>query len=281
VKGTAAEDIVGSIRRVAEGGTSLSAEVVGGIVHELSSQLRRAEIEEEQLEARRDEIRRFVAGEGVSMVFQPIVDLETREVAGWEALARFRSIPLRPPDRWFAEAVVLELGVQLELATIRQAIAMVPRLPEDVYLSVNCSQRAARSAEMLTILAPVARRVVVEITEHEAVDDYDELSMALEELRTRGVRVAIDDAGAGFASLRHTLLLAPDIVKVDISLTRAIDQDRGRRALASALISFADEMGMAIVAEGIETEAELRTLRDLGVGFGQGYFLAEPGPLPG
>lgn len=281
VKGTAAEDIVGSIRRVAEGGTSLSAEVVGGIVHELSSQLRRAEIEEEQLEARRDEIRRFVAGEGVSMVFQPIVDLETREVAGWEALARFRSIPLRPPDRWFAEAVVLELGVQLELATIRQAIAMVPRLPEDVYLSVNCSQRAARSAEMLTILAPVARRVVVEITEHEAVDDYDELSLALEELRTRGVRVAIDDAGAGFASLRHTLLLAPDIVKVDISLTRAIDQDRGRRALASALISFADEMGMAIVAEGIETEAELRTLRDLGVAFGQGYFLAEPGPLPG
>lgn len=281
VKGTAAEDIVGSIRRVAEGGTSLSAEVVGGIVHELSSQLRRAEIEEEQLEARRDEIRRFVAGEGVSMVFQPIVDLETREVAGWEALARFRSIPLRPPDRWFAEAVVLELGVQLELATIRQAIAMVPRLPEDVYLSVNCSQRAARSSEMLTTLAPVARRVVVEITEHEAVDDYDELSLALEELRTRGVRVAIDDAGAGYASLRHTLLLAPDIVKVDISLTRAIDQDRGRRALASALISFADEMGMAIVAEGIETEAELRTLRDLGVGFGQGYFLAEPGPLPG
>ena len=281
VKGTAAEDIVGSIRRVAEGGTSLSAEVVGGIVHELSSQLRRAEIEEDQLEARRDEIRRFVDGEGVSMVFQPIVDLETCEAVGWEALARFRSIPLWPPDRWFAEAVVLELGVQLELATIRQAIALLPRLPEHAYLSVNCSHRAARSAEMVTTLAPIAHRVVIEITEHEAVDDYDELSLALEELRTRGVRVAIDDAGAGFASLRHTLLLAPDIVKVDISLTRAIDQDRGRRALASALISFADEMGMAIVAEGIETEAELRTLRDLGVRFGQGFFLAEPGPLPG
>ena len=281
VKGTAAEDIVGSIRRVAEGGTSLSAEVVGGIVHELSSQLRRAEIEEDQLEARRDEIRRFVDGEGVSMVFQPIVDLETCEAVGWEALARFRSIPLWPPDRWFAEAVVLELGVQLELATIRQAIALLFRLPEHAYLSVNCSHRAARSAEMVTTLAPIAHRVVIEITEHEAVDDYDELSLALEELRTRGVRVAIDDAGAGFASLRHTLLLAPDIVKVDISLTRAIDRDRGRRALASALISFADEMGMAIVAEGIETEAELRTLRDLGVRFGQGFFLAEPGPLPG
>jgi EAL domain-containing protein (putative c-di-GMP-specific phosphodiesterase class I) len=93
------------------------------------------------------------------------------------------------------------------------------------------------------------------------------------------VRIAIDDAGAGFASLRHTLLLAPDIIKLDISLTRDIDRDRGRRAMASALISFADEMGMSIVAEGIETDAELKTLIDLGVRYGQGYYLAEPGPI--
>jgi EAL domain-containing protein (putative c-di-GMP-specific phosphodiesterase class I) len=103
--------------------------------------------------------------------------------------------------------------------------------------------------------------------------------VALAGLRAMGVRVAIDDAGAGFASLRHTLLLSPDIVKVDISLTRDIDADRGRRALASALISFAEEMGMTIVAEGIETEAELKALRELGVRYGQGYYLAEPGPL--
>ncbi len=280
VKGTPADEILGSIHRVAEGGTSLSAEVVGGIVHELSSQLRRDEIEREEQEARRDEIRRFMAGEGLTMAYQPIVELETRTVVGLEALARFRSIPLRPPDEWFAEAVALELGIQLELTTIRQSLGALERIPDDVYLSVNCSHRAACSPDMARTLEAVAGRVVVEITEHEPVDDYDALVSALDVLRGMGVRLAIDDAGAGYASLRHTLQLSPDIVKVDISLTRNIDADRGRRALASALISFGDEMGMTIVAEGIETEPELRTLRELGVRFGQGYYLAEPGPIP-
>jgi len=280
VKGTPADEILSSIHRVAEGGTSLSAEVVGGIVHELSSQLRRDEIERVAEESRRDEIRRFLAGEGLTMAYQPIVDLETRAVVGLEALARFRSIPLRPPDEWFAEAVALELGIQLELVAIRQSLAALDHIPDGIYLSVNCSHRAACSPDMVKTLEAVADRVVVEITEHEPVDDYDALLTSLGTLRAMGVRLAIDDAGAGYASLRHTLQLSPDIVKVDISLTRQIDADRGRRALASALISFADEMGMTIVAEGIETEPELRTLRELGVRYGQGYFLAEPGPLP-
>jgi EAL domain-containing protein (putative c-di-GMP-specific phosphodiesterase class I) len=213
------------------------------------------------------------------MVFQPIVDLEEGSTIGLEALARFRSIPLRPPDEWFAEAVSLELGTHLELATIGQALEVLGQLPRGAYLSVNCSHRAAASDDLASLLEPVADRVVVEITEHEPVNDYDDLFGALARLRAMGVRIAIDDAGAGFASLRHTLQLSPDIIKVDISLTRDIDHDRGRRAMASALISFADEMGMTIVAEGIETEAELKTLRSLGVRYGQGYFLAEPGPL--
>jgi EAL domain-containing protein (putative c-di-GMP-specific phosphodiesterase class I) len=91
--------------------------------------------------------------------------------------------------------------------------------------------------------------------------------------------VAIDDAGAGFASHRHTLLLRPDMLKADLSLTRGIDRDRAKRALTAALISFAEEMDMAIVAEGIETLAELETLVELGVPFGQGFFLGEPAPL--
>ena len=280
VKGTAAEEIVGSIRRVAGGGTSLSAEVIGGIVHELSSQLRREEIEQEARAARRDEIQRFVSGEGVAMAFQPIVDLSTNEPVGFEALARFRSIPLRAPDEWFAEAVAVELGAQLELTTIARSLAELPRIAASAYLSVNCSHRVAVSDDLEALLAPVADRIVVEITEHEPVDDYDELFGALARLRAHGIRIAIDDAGAGFASLRHTLHIAPDIIKVDISLTRDIDKDRGRRALTSALISFADEMGMTIVAEGIESEAELRTLVELGVRYGQGFHLSEPGPLP-
>ena len=278
VKGTGSQDLLDSISKVFEGGASLSAEVLDGIVHELSSQLRREEIEQEQRHALRGEIDRFLAGEGVTMVYQPIMELSSRQIVGWEALARFHSLPLRPPNEWFAEAVELELGVQLELMAIRSAMRSLPGVPADAYLSVNCSPRAALSPELGPTLGDHAARMVVEITEHEAIEDYAALASALEDLRTLGVRIAIDDAGAGFASLRHTLLLRPDIVKVDISLTRDIDNDRAKRALTSALISFADEMGMAIIAEGIETKAELETLVSLGVPFGQGFYLAEPAP---
>jgi len=280
VKGAAGEDIVGSIHRVATGRASISADVVDGIVHELSSQLRREEIELQHSQARAQEIHRFATGEGLAILVQPIMDLRTREPVGYEALARFRSLPPRPPDAWFAEAAALDLGTHLELATIERALAVLPALPPDTYLSLNSSHRTVRSPELATLLAPHAARVVVEITEHEPVYDYEELALALGPLRALGVRIAIDDSGAGYASLRHTLALNPDIVKVDISLTRTIDTDRARRALASALISFADEMDMTIVAEGIETEAELRTLTDLGVRYGQGFHLARPGPPP-
>jgi EAL domain-containing protein (putative c-di-GMP-specific phosphodiesterase class I) len=278
VKGTGADEIVGSIERVMSGGASLSAEVVGGIVQELTSQLRREEIEREQVDAARGEIERFMAGDGLSMVYQPIVDLRSNAVVGMEALARFRSLPLRAPNEWFAEAVRLELGVQLELASVRQALRVLPGLPHDVYLSINCSHRAAVSPELASLLSVDARRIVLEITEHEAVEDYDVLLGALQDLRTDGVRIAIDDAGAGFASMRHALRLVPDIVKLDISLTRDIDSDRAKHALAAALVSFAQEMGMVMVAEGIETAAELETLLGLGVPHGQGFYLAEPAP---
>jgi EAL domain-containing protein (putative c-di-GMP-specific phosphodiesterase class I)/AmiR/NasT family two-component response regulator len=278
VKGTASDEIVGSIAKVMRGGTSLSTEVIGGIVQELTSHLRRDEIEEEELERSRMEVTRFIRGEGFTMAFQPIVDLRSRKTVGMEALSRFHSLPMRSPKEWFAEAARLELGEELELAAIRKAMLGVPRMPLDTYLSVNASHRTAMSTELLKVLGEHAPRIVVEITEHEEVADYVELLRALTELRTHGIKRAIDDAGAGF-SLRHTLEIAPNIVKVDISITRDIDKERARRALASALISFAEEMGITIVAEGIETQAELETLEGLGVRYGQGYHLAEPAPL--
>jgi EAL domain-containing protein (putative c-di-GMP-specific phosphodiesterase class I)/AmiR/NasT family two-component response regulator len=279
VKGTATQDLLGSITKVVDGGASLSAELIDDIVHELSSQLRREEIEHQQFDARRGEIDRFLSGNGLTMVYQPIVELRSREVVGLEALARFHALPLRPPNEWFAAAVELELGVQLEMMAIKSAMIGLPQLPADAYLSVNCSPRAAMSPELATLVNGDASRMVVEITEHEAIEDYEVLADALEGLRAHGVRVAIDDAGAGFASLRHTLLLRPDIVKVDTSLTRNIDADRAKRAMTSALVSFGEEMGIAIIAEGIETREELDTLLALGVPFGQGFYLAEPAPL--
>lgn len=281
VKGTAPEEILRAIGQAVRGQTSVSSEVMASVVEELSMQLRREELKDEEQRERLERVRRVVGGAGMAMVYQPIWDLRTRTVAGLEALARFAGPPDRTPDRWFAEAADVGLGVDLELVAIRRALRDLRRLPGGAYLSLNLSHRTAMSDQLLEAigLAPF-ELLVVEITEHEQVEDYGKLTPALERLRERGAKVAIDDAGAGFASLRHTLRLDPDIIKLDISLTHRIDDDRPKRALAAALISFAEEMEMAVVAEGIETQAELDTLLSLGVGFGQGFFLAKPAPLP-
>jgi len=147
-----------------------------------------------------------------------------------------------------------------------------------VWVSLNASPATALQSErLLDALSPVAcDRLVVEITEQAQVEDYDELNVSLARLRETGVRIAVDDAGAGYASLRHILRLEPDIIKLDKSLVRHVHRDRARRALATALISFATEIGATIVAEGIESADELHALRALGVTFGQGYHLARP-----
>jgi EAL domain-containing protein (putative c-di-GMP-specific phosphodiesterase class I)/CheY-like chemotaxis protein len=281
VKGTPPEEIVAAIERAARGQTSVSSEVMAGVVDELTSQLRRAERRSHEVEERRERVRRVIEDEAFTLVYQPIYRLPTKDVIGFEALARFAGEPKRPPDVWFREAAEVGLGLDLEVAAIRMALEALDALPSDAYLSLNLSHRAAVSPRLLDAFdgAPL-RRIVVEITEHEPVDDYDELATALERLRGRGARIAIDDAGAGFASLRHTLRLDPDVIKLDISLTRHIDADRGKRALAKALISFAEEMRTDIVAEGIETEDELETLLGLGARLGQGFYLARPAPLP-
>ncbi len=280
IKGAHGGEIVHSILTVAHGGTSLSAEVVDSLVSELSTQLRREEQVSLAREDRSRSIEGFIHGEGRTLVFQPIVDLETREIVGAEALSRFRDPEGRGPDLVFADAAALDLQLELETAALRDAVSVVDQLPEGTYLSVNCSHRTATWSGLRELLRPAASRLVLEITEHEAVEDYETLTKHLEQLREDGMRLAIDDAGAGFASLRHALRLAPDIIKADMSIVRGIDGDDGRRALASALVSFARQMGMTIVAEGIETEAELDSLLAIGVQHGQGFFLAMPGPLP-
>jgi EAL domain-containing protein (putative c-di-GMP-specific phosphodiesterase class I) len=280
IKGAHGGEIVHSILQVARGGTSLSAEVVDSLVSELSTQLRREEQASMDRESKAGAIRGYVRGEGRSLVFQPIVDLETGEVVGAEALSRFDDPEARTPDLVFADAAAVGMQLDLETAAIRDAVALIAQLPEDAYLSVNCSHRTAMWPGLPDLLRDQGPRLVLEITEHERVEDYDALTAQLEALREAGTRLAIDDAGAGFASLRHALRLAPDLIKADMSIVRGVDTDDGRRALASALVSFAKQMGMTIVAEGIETEGELTTLREIGVRYGQGFFLGEPAPLP-
>jgi EAL domain-containing protein (putative c-di-GMP-specific phosphodiesterase class I) len=230
---------------------------------------------------RRVRMEQVLRGSGPAMVFQPIVDVRSGDVIGIEALARFDAEPKRGPDRWFAEAAEVGLGTELEVAAVRAALAELNDLPSGAYLSVNASPATATSGLLRDALSEVpGERVVLEVTEHAQVADYEALGRALDVLRAHGIRLAVDDAGAGYASLQHILRLAPDIIKLDISLTRSIDADPVKRALASSLVTFAAEIGAVITAEGVETGAELNALRELGIAHAQGYYLAHPGPLP-
>jgi EAL domain-containing protein (putative c-di-GMP-specific phosphodiesterase class I) len=234
--------------------------------------------EKERIEV--DRIRSVLAQGSVSMVFQPIIDLHHKTIVGVEALARFGPQPERSPDSWFAEAAVVGLRTDLELLAVAAALAQLEALPSRAYLSINASPETVMSPRFLSLLdGPLGDRLVVEITEHAVIDDYTALGRALEELRRRGCRLALDDTGGGLATRAHIHRLLPDIIKLDASLTHEIDRDPVRRSLVGSLIAFAEKVGATVSAEGIETQGEEETLRALGVPFGQGWFLAEPGAM--
>ncbi len=214
------------------------------------------------------------------VVYQPIMDAAARRPRGFEALCRFRAQPYRPPNLWFDEAATVGLQVDLEICVIEVALRALGALPAHTYVSVNASPCTVASGRLGAVFAPwPAERIVLEVTEHAMVKDYGSLLDELNILRFRGVRLAIDDAGAGYSGLQHIVRLHPDIIKLDMSLTSRIDKDIVRRSLGAALVRFAVEIDAAIVAEGIETEAELETLHSLGVPLAQGYFLGKPANL--
>jgi EAL domain-containing protein (putative c-di-GMP-specific phosphodiesterase class I) len=227
----------------------------------------------------RQRVESVLHGDGMRMVYQPILDLESGQIVGFESLARFAPLPIRTPDLWFEEASRVGLGHALETQAIERALAF-ERLGPDVYVACNVSPEVVLSGKLPPALCEgELSRIVLEITEHSSVEDYVQLERVLRPLRARGMRVSVDDAGAGYSSFRHILRLQPEYIKLDISLTRDIDRDHGRRALAAALIGFAHETGSELIAEGVETPAELATLRTLGVHKGQGYLLGRPAPL--
>jgi EAL domain-containing protein (putative c-di-GMP-specific phosphodiesterase class I) len=215
------------------------------------------------------------------LVFQPICRLDTGVITGVEALARFTLDPETPTDVWFADAEEVGIAAELELIAIRKAVALASAMPGELTLNLNASPGVLSAADLGTALEPIGpERVVLELSEHKRVDDYDGLLDMLAPLKSRGTRIAVDDAGAGYASMRHMLSIKPDVLKLDVSLIRGIDHDPARHALASALIEFARITGTHIVAEGIETPGELKQLRKLGVERGQGYYLSRPLPMP-
>ncbi len=211
------------------------------------------------------------------IALQPILRLQDQGTAGYEALCRFSPEPYRPPNLWFDDAAEVGLQIALEIYVIEVALAILPDLPASCYLAVNTSPATLATGKLSKIIAAAGGdRVVVEITEHAAVEDLDVLLMEIDRLRDLGARIAIDDAGAGYSGLQQIIRLRPDVIKLDMSLTQDIDKDLARRALASAMVQFAQDTNARVVAEGIETEAEMQTLKDIGVELGQGYHLGRP-----
>jgi EAL domain-containing protein (putative c-di-GMP-specific phosphodiesterase class I) len=223
----------------------------------------------------RSEVRTILDAAAVRVALQPVIELPSGAVVGSEALSRFGGRV--PTDRWFKAASKYGYGDELERLCLGSALALLPSLPADHFLAVNISPAALADAGVLALLeAADLSRVVVEITEHEAVENYALTRVVLGRLRAAGARIAVDDTGAGFASLRHVLMLQPDVIKLDLSLTRDVDVDRRQQALVRAVTAFSAQVGATVLAEGVETQAQLDTLRDIGVQLGQGWHLGVP-----
>jgi EAL domain-containing protein (putative c-di-GMP-specific phosphodiesterase class I) len=228
----------------------------------------------------RRRIEQALAPGGFAIVFQPIVDLQEGRPVGFEALTRFHGEPTRPPNLWFEEAHAVGLGVEMELAAVDLALSHQDDFPDDIQLAVNVGPLSLASPAFSESLGRAdAARVVVELTEQVEIRDYSALTEAIATVRSIGARLAVDDTGAGVSSLAHILKLAPDWIKLDRALTTGVDRDPVRRALASSLVTFADETGSLIVAEGIETDGELAVLRSLGIRYGQGFYLRPPSSI--
>jgi EAL domain-containing protein (putative c-di-GMP-specific phosphodiesterase class I) len=232
---------------------------------------------EHVIAAKRTRIQSVIDNNELSIVFQPIWNIKTMKPLGFECLSRFSAEPYRSPDQWFDEAAEVDLGVMLELEAIRRSLSFATWFPHETYLGINASPAAVLSSGFAEMFegAPLDR-LIVEITEHSTVGNYEELLAVLNPLRQRGLKLAVDDAGAGYCSLRHILNMGPDIIKLDIGLTRDIDLDPARKALARALVGFAADTGSMIVAEGVERQSELDALRSIGVSRVQGYLLGRP-----
>jgi PAS domain S-box-containing protein len=227
-------------------------------------------------EATRREVRALLDDGGLQMAVQPIYDLVGGQLAGFEALARF---PGRDAEELFDRAQRVGVGLELELAAIRAALPLLAVLPGHAYLAVNASPELLLDGRLLRLLRSPGLdlgRLVVEVTERTPIIRYDELGAQLMPLRAAGLRLAVDDTGAGYASFAHVLRLRPDIIKLDRSLVSAIDTDPAQRSLVTAVTLLALDLEAVVSAEGIETAAQLQALTDLGIRSGQGFHLGRP-----
>ncbi len=229
-------------------------------------------------------LRQLIRGEEIHTLFQPMVNLKTREIEGYEALSRGPAGEFERPDKLFKVAYEVDLVLKLERLCRKKALEGAKGLGSEYLLFINVEPESVADPELRQVtsssllaeskLSP--ERIVLEITERTAIDDFNAFRSTLEYFRALGFKVSVDDAGAGYASLQCIAEVKPDFIKMDMSLVRGIEKDEIRQQLVHAFVRFANKTGVKLVAEGIETAAELKALVDLGVEFGQGYHFAYP-----
>lgn len=214
----------------------------------------------------------------LAMALQPIVDLTTDRVCGYEALARFPGGNGWSPERWFDLANQVGMGPTLESAAVHAALRLLPRLPPATTLAINVSAAALLASSSIVPLfaGPYGPRLVLELTEHDQITDQQTVDGLLARVRAAGVRVAIDDAGTGYAGLERILALHPEVLKLDRSLVDGVARHPGRTAMCEAMVRFTRRTGTRLIAEGVETDEDLTMLRWLGVTHAQGYLLGRP-----
>jgi PAS domain S-box-containing protein len=239
--------------------------------------LTEAMVAERSVRASAERVTRVLADEAVDVALQPIIDLTSGRLVGVEALARFRDG--RPPDVWFKEAADAGMALALDRVAFMAALDLLPFLPDSCSLSINATPELLTDATFQRRLrAPgtPGERIIVEVTEHVRISSYADIAEALAPLRELGIRLAVDDTGAGFASLTHVLQLRPDIIKIDRSLVSNVTSDPARRSVITSLVLLALDLGATVTAEGVETPSELETLATMGADHVQGYLLARP-----
>jgi diguanylate cyclase (GGDEF)-like protein len=231
-------------------------------------------------EGARGALERMCTGDGLAMAVQPIVDAETGRAHAYEALARFASRGGEGPLHWFALADELGMRAELELACLRAALDLLPELPAGTRLSVNLSAPLLGDRRTLDQLAACddVSRLIVEVTEETLVRDGPAILRAIAALRSRGVLFAVDDIGAGYSGLGQLATLRPSYLKLDRGLVQGIDSEPDRVSLVRALAEYARNTGGLLVAEGVETPAELAEIRAAGVPLVQGFLFAKPDP---
>lgn len=215
--------------------------------------------------------------------FQPIYGLAGRNVVGVEALSRFVSDDGAAADLWFAEAAAVGLGANLEFSALGSAAAAARDLPEHLYVSLNISPSSCIDPRLPELFAHIdlpINRVVLELTDSISDAEYLQFIAAINPLREKGLRLAVDDAHSGAGDLSRMIHLRPDFIKVGRNVISGVDSDGLQRALAACLVDFSDQIGSTLVAEGIETVGELKVLSQLGISAGQGYLLGRPSVRP-